>query len=119
MKTFREPLTPAEEQQYLVKFAEGDKEAKDVLIESNLRLVAHIAKKYFSDDRDNEDLISIGIIGLIKAINSFDVSKGNRLGTYAAKCIDKATPSIRLQRAKRTKIRPLYWQLESLEANKR
>lgn len=90
MRTFREPLTPAKERYYLEKFAKGDKEAKDILIESNLRLVAHVAKKYFGEDRDNEDLISIGIIGLIKAINTFDVSKGNRLGTYAAKCIEKA-----------------------------
>lgn len=87
MKTFKEPLTPEQEQYYLEKFAQGDNNAKDILIESNLRLVAHVAKKYFGE-RDNEDLISIGIIGLIKAVNSFDVTKGNRLGTYAAKCIE-------------------------------
>lgn len=88
LKTFKKPLTPLEERYYLDKFAQGEKEAKDILIESNLRLVAHVAKKYFSEDRDNEDLISIGIIGLIKAINTFDGTKGNRLGTYAAKCIE-------------------------------
>ena len=87
MKTFKEPLTPKEEKKYLERYAQGDKLAKDILIESNLRLVAHVAKKY-SGERDNEDLISIGIIGLIKAINSFDINKGNRLGTYAAKCIE-------------------------------
>ena len=72
MKTFKEPLTPKEEKKYLERYAQGDKLAKDILIESNLRLVAHVAKKY-SGERDNEDLISIGIIGLIKAINSFDI----------------------------------------------
>ena len=66
----------------------GDKEAKDILIERNLRLVAHIAKKYYSDNRDNEDLISIGIIGLIKAVNTYNQDKGNRLVTYASKCIE-------------------------------
>ena len=67
---------------------EGDKEAKDILIERNLRLVAHIAKKYSSENRDNDDLISIGIIGLIKAVNTFNTGKGSRLATYAAKCIE-------------------------------
>ena len=119
MKTFLEPLTPAEERECVERFQQGDKEAKDILIERNLRLVAHIAKKYYSENRDNEDLISIGIVGLIKAVNTYNPSRGNRLVTYASKCIEKATPSIRLQRAKRTKIRPLYWQLEAMEANKR
>lgn len=119
MKTFPEPLTPEEEREYIARMQEGDKEAKDILVERNLRLVAHIAKKYYGENRDNDDLISIGIIGLIKAVNTYNPTKGNRLVTYAAKCIEKATPSIRLQRAKRTKIRPLYWQLEYMEANKR
>lgn len=88
MKTFPEPLTPEEERECIAKMQEGDKEAKDILIERNLRLVAHIAKKYYGDNRDNEDLISIGIIGLIKAVNTYNPIKGNRLVTYAAKCIE-------------------------------
>lgn len=97
MKTFLEPLTLAEEQEYVRKMQDGDKEARDILIERNLRLVAHIAKKYYSENRDSEDLISIGIIGLIKGVNTYDPSKGNRLVTYAAKCIEKAIHSIWLQ----------------------
>ncbi len=88
METFKEPLTREEENFWLSKLAKGDKEAKDVLIEHNLRLVAHIIKKYNQIDRDMEDLLSIGTIGLIKAINTFKDSKGNRLVTYASKCID-------------------------------
>ena len=88
MKTFLEPLTPAEERVWIEKLEKGDKEAKDILIERNLRLVAHIAKKYSSENRDNDDLISIGIIGLIKAVNTFNTGKGSRLATYAAKCIE-------------------------------
>lgn len=88
MKTFLEPLTLAEERECVEKFQNGDKKAKDILIERNLRLVAHIAKKYYSENRDNEDMISIGIIGLIKAVNTYNPSKGNRLVTYASKCIE-------------------------------
>lgn len=88
MKTFLKPLTPDEESYYLQKYHAGDLEAKNVLIERNLRLVAHIAKKYVNPDEDNEDLISIGIIGLIKAVSTFNPNKGSRLATYAARCID-------------------------------
>lgn len=88
MKTFLEPLTLAEERECVEKFLNGDEKAKDILIERNLRLVAHIAKKYYSENRDNEDMISIGIIGLIKAVNTYNPSKGNRLVTYASKCIE-------------------------------
>lgn len=88
MQTFLEPLTPDEERECIEKMQKGDKEAKDILIERNLRLVAHIAKKYYSDTRDPEDLISIGIIGLIKAINTYNPTKGSRLVTYASKCIE-------------------------------
>lgn len=92
MKTFQKPLSSEEEACYICALQEenGDKvkEAKQILIERNLRLVAHIAKKYVNTDEDMEDLISIGTIGLIKAINTFDVTKGNRLVTYAARCID-------------------------------
>ena len=87
MKTFMEPLDRDEESYYLRRFKDGDQGAKDVLVERNLRLVAHIVKKYATPERDMEDLISIGTIGLIKAVISFDESKG-KLSTYAAKCID-------------------------------
>lgn len=90
MKTFLEPLTQEEENMYVDRFQNGDKKAKDILIERNLRLVAHIAKKYYSENRENEELISIGIIGLIKAVNTYNPGKGNRLVTYASKCIEKA-----------------------------
>ena len=85
---FPEPLTSEEEKMYLNKFKSGDSEAKNILIERNLRLVAHISKKYSSTNIDLDDLISIGTIGLIKGINSFDDSKGIRLATYVSRCID-------------------------------
>lgn len=82
------PLTAEEEEYYFNKMAEGDKEAREKLIEHNLRLVAHIVKKYQGQNDDKEDLISIGTIGLIKAIDSFSPDKGTKLATYAARCID-------------------------------
>ena len=85
---FPEPLSPEEERLYLEKLANGDKDAKNILIERNLRLVAHVCKKYSSTNVDQEDLISIGTIGLIKGINSFNVEKGARLSTYVSRCID-------------------------------
>lgn len=88
MKTFLKPLTSSEEQLYLQRYREGDLEAKNILIERNLRLVAHIVKKYQNTDEDLDDLISIGTIGLIKAISTFDTKKSARLSTYAARCID-------------------------------
>lgn len=88
MKTFLMPLNAEEEKYYLEKMKEGDLEAKHTLIERNLRLVAHIAKKYQNGEEDMEDLISIGTIGLIKAISTFNYERGNRLATYAARCID-------------------------------
>ncbi|MBP3475597.1 MAG: RNA polymerase sporulation sigma factor SigK [Lachnospiraceae bacterium] len=91
MKTFSQPLTAKEEAEYLKLLGTGDeterREAKEILVERNLRLVAHIAKKYQNVDEDMEDLISIGTIGLIKAIDSFDAGKG-KLSTYASRCID-------------------------------
>ena len=91
MKTFIQPLTAKEEAVYLERLGTGSeeerKEAKEILVEHNLRLVAHIAKKYQNVDEDMEDLISIGTIGLIKAIDSFDAGKG-KLSTYASRCID-------------------------------
>lgn len=86
--SFPKPLTAQEEQYYLKLAAEGNLEARNVLIERNLRLVAHIMKKYYSQTSDQEDLISIGTIGLIKGIATFDASKGARLATYAARCVE-------------------------------
>lgn len=85
---FPRPLTQKEEQELLTKMAQGDEVAKNKLIEHNLRLVAHIIKKYYATYTDQEDLLSIGTIGLIKGVNSFDSSKGTRLATYAARCIE-------------------------------
>lgn len=85
---FPEPLSPQEENMYLEKYKSGDENAKKVLIERNLRLVAHIAKKYVGSNVEQDDIISIGTIGLIKAVNSFKGNKGVRLATYAARCIE-------------------------------
>ncbi len=86
--SFPKPLTAQEEQYYLKLSAQGDMEARNVLIERNLRLVAHIMKKYYAQTSDQEDLISIGTIGLIKGITTFDPAKGARLATYAARCVE-------------------------------
>ena len=86
--SFPKPLTQQEEQYYLKLAAEGDLEARNILVERNLRLVAHIMKKYYAQSADQEDLISIGTIGLIKGISTFDASKGARLATYAARCVE-------------------------------
>ncbi len=86
--SFPRPLTKEEETDCLQRMAEGDPEARSMLIEHNLRLVAHIIKKYYSAYRDQEDLISIGTIGLIKAVSSFDYTKGTRFATYASRCIE-------------------------------
>ena len=85
---FPEPLSAEEEKMYLEQMKEGNEEAKNILIERNLRLVAHICKKYSTAKADQDDLISIGTIGLIKGINSFEPTKGVRLATYVARCID-------------------------------
>ena len=86
--SFPKPLTAKEEQHYLTLAAQGDLEARNILIERNLRLVAHIMKKYYAQASDQEDLISIGTIGLIKGITTFDATKGARLATYAARCVE-------------------------------
>ena len=86
--SFPKPLTQAEEEHYLKLSAQGDLEARNILIERNLRLVAHIMKKYYAQTADQEDLISIGTIGLIKGITTFDPKKGARLATYAARCVE-------------------------------
>lgn len=88
MKTFPNPLTPEEERYYLECLKSGDQTAKQILIERNMRLVAHLVKKYNSGGRDMEDLISIGTIGLIKAVNTFNIDKNNRLSCYASACIE-------------------------------
>ena len=88
MKSFPNPLTPSEEKEYIQKYTEGDLQAKHILIERNLRLVAHVIKKYQYVDEDPEDLISIGTIGLIKAVGTYKEDYGSRLATYAARCID-------------------------------
>lgn len=90
MKTFQKPLTAEEEKDYLQKYQRGDLEAKNILIERNLRLVAHVVKKYQGTGDDLDDLISIGTIGLIKAVTTFDANKAHRLSTYAARCIENA-----------------------------
>lgn len=86
--SFPKPLSAKEEQHYLALAAQGDLDARNILIERNLRLVAHIMKKYYTQTSDQEDLISIGTIGLIKGISTFDASKGARLATYAARCVE-------------------------------
>lgn len=86
--SFPKPLSAKEEQHYLSLAAQGDIQARNILIERNLRLVAHIMKKYYTQTSDQEDLISIGTIGLIKGISTFDSSKGARLATYAARCVE-------------------------------
>ena len=86
--SFPKPLTQEEEQELLQRSAQGDLDARNILIERNLRLVAHIMKKYYAQTADQEDLISIGTIGLIKGISTFDASKGARLATYAARCVE-------------------------------
>ena len=86
--SFPRPLTEEEEQKFLALSAQGDLEARNILVERNLRLVAHIMKKYYAQTADQEDLISIGTIGLIKGITTFDPGKGARLATYAARCVE-------------------------------
>ena len=91
--SFPKPLSAKEEKEYLEKLNHGDQNARNTLIEHNLRLVAHIIKKYYANSSDQDDLISIGTIGLIKAVDSFDTGKGIRLSSYAARCIEKPIPS--------------------------
>ena len=88
LQTFPRPLTPGEERACLERLQEGDREARDILIERNLRLVAHVVKKYQGTEYETEDLLSVGTIGLIKAVNTFRPDRGSRLATYAAKCIE-------------------------------
>lgn len=93
---FPKPLSAAEEEECFKKMGEGDSAARNKLIEHNLRLVAHIIKKYYNVTTDQEDLISIGTIGLIKAVSTFDYAKKTRFATYASRCIENATITLRL-----------------------
>ena len=108
MKTFLKPLTPEEERHYLQEYKQGSMEAKDILIQRNLRLVAHIVKKYQGAGEDSDDLISIGTIGLIKAIQTFDFQKASRLSTYAARCIDNELLMLLRSKKKSNKEVSLY-----------
>ena len=101
--SFPRPLSPKEEQRYLERAAAGDLEARNTLIERNLRLVAHIMKKYYASESDQEDLISIGTIGLIKAVGSYRLDKNIKFATYASRCIENAILS------PRTLIRERRW----------
>ena len=96
--SFPKPLSREEEEKYLERWGQGDIESRNVLVEHNLRLVAHIIKKYFTQSEDAEDLISIGTIGLIKGINTYKPEKGVRLATYASRCIENAILSQRNKR---------------------
>ncbi len=108
MQTFKKPLSKEEELQYLIQSKNGDKRARNTLVEYNLRLVAHIVKKYITPERDMDDLISIGTIGLIKAINTYDIEKGNRLVTYASRCIENEILMLLRQEKKLQKDISLY-----------
>lgn len=93
--SFPKPLPAKEERECIEKIREGDNAAKNKLIEHNLRLVAHIIKRYYSNFKEQEDLISIGTIGLIKAASTYDYTKGTRFATYASRCIENAIPRLR------------------------
>ena len=108
MQTFQKPLTPEEEQLYLKRYRDGDLAARNMLVERNLRLVAHIARKYQTAEEDMEDLISIGTIGLLKAVSTFDMTKGSKLGTYAARCIDNELLMMFRSRRKNVREVSLY-----------
>lgn len=108
--SFPRPLKAEEEREYLRRWAQGDLEARNKLVEHNLRLVAHIVKKYYSQSGDQEDLISIGTIGLIKGISTFKSDKNVRLATYASRCIENAILSQRNKRRLRWKTMNLLGQ---------
>ena len=106
MKTFPKPLSHGEEKLYLKRCKEGDQTARNMLIEHNMRLVAHVVKKYQCQEYDTEDLLSVGTIGLIKAVNTFDTDKGSRLATYAARCVENEI--LMLLRAGKKRAREVY-----------
>ena len=88
MQSFPQPLSAVQETVYLRQYQNGDMHARDILIERNLRLVAHIVKKYMNSGKETDEMISVGIVGLVKAVNTYNFEKGSRLATYAARCID-------------------------------
>ena len=108
--SFPRPLSAQEEKKYVERMLAGDIEARNVLVEHNLRLVAHIAKKYYTQSDEQDDLISIGTIGLIKGVSSYRPEKGTRLATYAAKCVENAILSQRNKRRLRWKTMNLLGQ---------
>ena len=108
--SFPRPLSAQEEKKYVERMLAGDIEARNVLVEHNLRLVAHIAKKYYTQSDEQDDLISIGTIGLIKGISTFKPEKGARLATYAARCVENAILSQRNKRRLRWKTMNLLEQ---------
>ena len=114
MQTFQKPLTPEEETFYLAQSRTGDLTARNILVERNLRLVAHIVRKYNTGERDMEDLISTGVIGLIKAINTYNPKKGNKLGTYASRCIENELLMLLRQERKSSKEISLYEPIGSI-----
>ena len=115
LKSFPKPLSAREEREYLKQCLAGSKEARDILIERNLRLVAYIVKKYNNGDKDMDDLISIGTIGLIKAIDTFKMDRGIRLATYASRCIDNEL--LMMIRSEKKSARDVYL-YESIGADK-
>ena len=108
MQSFPQPLSAAQEASYLRQYQNGDMHARDILIERNLRLVAHIVKKYIHSGKETDELISIGIIGLVKAVNTYNFDKGSRLATYAARCIDNELLMLMRGDKKRSREASLY-----------
>ena len=108
MQSFPQPLSAAQEASYLRQHQNGDMHARDILIERNLRLVAHIVKKYIHSGKETDELISIGIIGLVKAVNTYNFDKGSRLATYAARCIDNELLMLMRGDKKRSREVSLY-----------
>ena len=108
MQSFPQPLSAAQEASYLRQYQNGDMHARDILIERNLRLVAHIVKKYIHSGKEMDELISIGIIGLVKAVNTYNFDKGSRLATYAARCIDNELLMLMRGDKKRSREVSLY-----------
>ena len=108
MQSFPQPLSAAQEASYLRQYQNGDMHARDILIERNLRLVAHIIKKYIHPGKETDELISIGIIGLVKAVNTYNFDKGSRLATYAARCIDNELLMLMRGDKKRSREVSLY-----------
>ena len=108
MQSFPQPLSAAQEASYLRQYQNGDMHARDILIERNLRLVAHIVKKYIHSGKETDELISIGIIGLVKAVSTYNFDKGSRLATYAARCIDNELLMLMRGDKKRSREVSLY-----------